>query len=90
VGVFFWGIIMTVRAKFTVAEIHRFHTYPQAARVVMQPIYDTSIPEDQRFCEATPTGSLEMVVNNPAAIEQLQLGASFYLDFTPVPETAAT
>lgn len=45
--------------------------------------YDDSIPEDQRFYDATPMGSCEMLVNNPAAIEQFKEGQAFYLDFTP-------
>jgi hypothetical protein len=48
--------------------------------------YDTSIPEDQRFQKATPWGTIEMQIDNPAALEQLKPGKSYYVDFTPVPE----
>jgi hypothetical protein len=30
---------------------------------------------------------MEMTVTNPAVLEQLKLGAAFYVDFTPVPTT---
>lgn len=74
---------MSVRAKFTVTEIRQRHQWG-GRTIILQPVYDTSIPEDQRFYDATPSGSMEMMVNNPAAIERLALGASFYVDFTPV------
>lgn len=68
---------MTIRAKFEVISV-------EGTEVVMEPRYDETIPEDQRFNEATPWGKLEMFVNNPAALEQLQPGRVFYLDLIPV------
>jgi len=44
--------------------------------------YDSSIEEDRRFAVATPSGQITMYVTNPAAIEQLQLGKFFYVDFS--------
>lgn len=80
---------MNVRAKFMVTEIHR-HSWDggRAATLVLQPQYDSTIPEDQRFAQATPSGRLEMRVDNPSAVEALQLGKVFYLDFSPVEEPA--
>ena len=46
--------------------------------------YDQSIPEDQRFQKATPTGHIEMQIDNPAALEQLIPGKYYYVDFSPV------
>ena len=51
--------------------------------------YDTSIPEDQRFQKATPWGECVLQIDNPAVLEQLKPGTSFYIDFTPVPKTEA-
>ncbi len=45
--------------------------------------YDQSIPEDQSFTKATPTGSAEFVIDNPAATEQLVIGKSYYFTITP-------
>lgn len=77
----------TVRAKFMVTEVRHHHWNPSMKTIVLQPQYDQSIPEDQRFCDATPSGSFEMVVNNPVAIDALmpggQLGKTFYIDLTP-------
>lgn len=46
-------------------------------------VYDQSIPEDQRFQKATPNGKCEMSIDNPAALEQLIPGKSYYFDITP-------
>lgn len=43
--------------------------------------YDSSIPEDQRFQTATPSGFCELQIDNPAAIEQFELGEDYYVDF---------
>jgi hypothetical protein len=78
---------MSVRAKVTVTE-HRTHGWqkggPTSTTVVLTPVYDTSIAEAQRFCKATPSGRMEMQVDNPAALAQLVIGQTFYVDFTPV------
>ena len=75
---------MAVRGKFTVIERARFHWTPKTERVVLQPEYDSSVPEDQRYFDATPHGRIEMQINNPAALEQFTLGRKFYVDFNPV------
>ena len=50
------------------------------------PRYDASIPEDQRCISEPPTGKLVMIIKSPEALEQFQVGKTFYLDFTPVEE----
>lgn len=69
-----------IRAKFEVVDL----LGEEKSTVVLEPRYDETLPEDQRFCDATPWGKLEMFVNNPAALEQLQIGRKFYLDLVPV------
>ena len=49
-----------------------------------QCVYDNTIPEDQRFQEATPTGSCEMQIDNPSALAAFELGKDYYLTFEPV------
>ena len=79
---------MSVRAKFTVTHINetRYGARPVDAykTVILEPRYDTTIPEDVRFLTATPTGRMEMRIENPVALEQFIPGKSFYVDFTPV------
>ncbi len=77
------GIAANVRAKFTVTSVTD-HNYGNGKTIKLTPCYDTDIPEDRRFAQATPTGELTMFVNNPPAIAALKLGQQFYLDFTPV------
>jgi hypothetical protein len=72
---------MTVRAKFTVTAIT--DRGGSMRTIELQPRYDTSIPEDQRFALATPWGEMRLGVDNPAALEQLTIGKAFYVDFTP-------
>ena len=41
--------------------------------------------EDHAFFAATPSGFLEMTVNNPYGAELFQPGEFVYLDFSPAP-----
>lgn len=76
---------MKIRAKFQVESVSR--TYWGAFMVKLSARYDESIPEDQKFSEATPSASVEMHVENPKAQEEFALGRIFYVDFTPADET---
>lgn len=76
---------MTVRGKFVVSSItEHFGSYKGAKTVRLDCRYDDSIPEDRRFFDATPSGHIEMTINNPEALEQFALGKAFYADFSPV------
>jgi len=84
-----------VRAKFMLTEVtesgygytdkdgKKVVTKNAGKKLVFQPQYDTSIPEDQRFAQATPSGRFEMLVDNPAALAQLEIGQQYYFDITP-------
>ena len=78
-----------VRAKFQLQEIRNFHWSTSSKRYIFAPQYDQTIPEDQRFAKATPSGSFEMVVDNPAAQAQFTLGQFYYFDISPVAAEAA-
>ena len=73
-----------VRAKFKVTGIEEH--YPGSRKVTLTTQYDPSIPEDVSFNKATPSGRIEMLIDNPAAIEKLPLGKLLYVDFTPASE----
>lgn len=76
----------SVRAKFKVTSIVKTQlsqTYEQT-KIVLEPQYDQKIAEDVSFAKATPTGRMEMQIDNPIAIERMPIGAVFYVDFTPV------
>ncbi|TAM72312.1 hypothetical protein EPN44_15955 [bacterium] len=74
---------MTVRAKFKLTETTKHSWNPKARTLKFQAQYDTRIPEDQRFQEATPSGTFEMLCTNPAANDQFELGKDYYFDITP-------
>lgn len=44
---------------------------------------DDSIPEDQTFHKYTPSGLLQMTIDNEAVAEKLSVGEPYYLDITP-------
>jgi len=73
---------MTTRAKVTLENV-----IPKqwgGVKAIYRCTYDDKIPEDQRFQKATPSGIIELDVDNPAAINQMVIGAAYYVDFTPV------
>jgi uncharacterized DUF497 family protein len=76
-----------VRAKFHLSEVHNLSW--GSKRFVFKPQYDTSIEEDRRFAKASPDGRFEIVVDNPSAAEQFNLGAFYYVDFTPAESVPA-
>ena len=73
---------MGVRCKFRCESVED-NGSPDSKKVVMTTQYDTSIPEDRRFTKWTPTGRLEVVVDNPAAVAELKVGGNYYLDLSP-------
>lgn len=69
---------MGVRCKFQLTEAT---TYPSGMRkLVFRPNYDETIPEDQRFAKASPSGQLEIQVDNPVAAQFFEIGAFYYFD----------
>ncbi len=76
---------MSVRAKMKLTESTDMAWNPGQKKLKFAPEYDTSIPEDQRYSKATPSGEITLWVDNPAALAQLKLGEYYYIDFTPVP-----
>ncbi|SHI68814.1 hypothetical protein [Streptomyces sp. 3214.6] len=75
---------MAVRAKFRCTfethkkwgpdDSHATRSYEFMAQ------YDPETPEDQRYAKATPSGSLQIQVDNPAVV--FEPGKAYYLDFT--------
>ena len=72
-----------IRAKFRCCSV-TMHCYgTEGSRTYkFQAMYDPEIPEDQRYAKATPSGTLEMVVDNPSA--EFTVGDYYYLDLVPV------
>jgi hypothetical protein len=77
--------VIMIRGKFVVTSRTEYENI-NYAKVILEARYDSQLPEDQRFAEATPTGKLEMTVTVPAVIEAFKPGKIFYLDFNEAPE----
>lgn len=72
-----------VRAKFRVDEVTRYGNW-NGGKVLLRAVTGNG-EENKSFWEATPSGQLEMTVKGDA-LDLLQLGKSYYLDFTPASE----
>lgn len=71
----------TVRAKMRVTSVTTHEWSPHARGVKLTAEYDTTIPEEQRYAQATPSGSVDLVIDNPAIVDFFTLGRKFYIDF---------
>jgi len=78
-----WKARKAMRAKFHVDSVTQFAYATKRAK--LSAVHDGSA-ENNQFAAATPTGSMEIDVSNPAAMDFLQPGKSYYLDFTQAPE----
>jgi hypothetical protein len=54
-----------------------------SSQVVFTPVASGS-EENKTFWKYTPSGKLEMQIDNPLAVAGLRLGAEYYLEFTEV------
>jgi len=73
---------VSVRAKFVVQKIERYSYSPGSARIGLTPVTSGS-EENKAFWEATPSGEITMMVKNPNAVFEFELGKAYYVDFTP-------
>ena len=73
---------MSVRAKVT-CDVLTNNT------VKFRTVYESNTSKDTenaRFTKATPWGTIELGIDNPIAINQFEVGKSYYVDFHPVNE----
>ena len=79
-----------VRAKFRVTSIKKVVSYNsdqhETDHVSLNPVSD---PANKTWSKWTPSGQLEMQINNPEALNQFKLGQCYFLDFTEAPATEA-
>lgn len=70
-----------IRAKLQVSEVT---DTGYADKVRMHAVYSgDKNSEDNTFAKATPSASLEIQIDNPAARGLMKPGQKFYVDFTP-------
>lgn len=81
------GLIYSVRAKFLVKKVEFFNE--NARQVVLHPVYSQDPNhENKTFWDATPSGELTMIINNPRAAEFFEIGQEYYVDFSHPPRAA--
>lgn len=74
---------MTVSAKFWVKEVthhHRDQPDDQCATIKLVPAYGEG---NENWSKYTPQGEISMMITNPGAIKQFELGKAYFVDFTP-------
>lgn len=78
---------MTIRSKFRLSSIVSTEFGPNYVqkKYIFDTLYDDTIPEDRRFCKATPTGRIEMVIDNPTAQAAFVVGQDYYFDAEACP-----
>jgi hypothetical protein len=78
-----------VRAKFRVTKVTT--TCYGAAQPDSTIVSFSAVSDDanKTWSKWTPSGELQMQINNPAALEQFKIGEFYFLDFTPAPPKEA-
>jgi len=72
-----------VRGKWKLSEIHQLDWSPTAKRYVFNAVCNDNTPENERYHKFTPTGSMSMIIDNPPAQAQFELGKEYFFDATP-------
>jgi hypothetical protein len=71
---------MSTRAKFRVDSKGPGESGP----VTLSPVYSTDPNhENKSFWDATPSGEIQMWINNPKGFATFEVGKEYYVDFTP-------
>lgn len=73
---------MIVRAKFQLQQITE-SAHSSGKTFKFTAVSADGIPENERYHKYTPSGTIELWVDNPPAVEQWKLGEQYYIDFTP-------
>ncbi len=72
----------SIRAKFKAEEVTDYGY--GSKRVKLSAVYSHDRnSEDNQFSNATPSGQIEMMVTNPDALDFIQPGKKYYVDFSP-------
>lgn len=74
---------MSVRGKFRLVESTQVDWNKDARKLKFQAMCNDVTEKKLKFHKATPTGEIAMTVDNPSAVEQFEIGKSYYVDFSP-------
>lgn len=77
-------MVNRVRGKFVVTRISEVNYLQKGGRIIeLGAVYkDPKSEENTMYHAATPSGKIEMTVDNPAAAEFFALNRNVYVDFT--------
>ena len=77
---------MTVRCKFRATGKNHLHVdYASdtvACEVSLRAFWGDG-KGNETWSKATPQGEIKMMITNPGAIDQFDLGKDYFIDFTP-------
>jgi hypothetical protein len=71
---------MKARCKFSCSSVAQTEHAHQVVKLTTH--YDASLAEDERFTIATPSGTMEFILNNPALAGFFTPGKKYYIDIT--------
>jgi hypothetical protein len=76
--------VIMVRCKMRCVEIAKrsYHVGHEQETVKLQPVYG---PGNETWSAATPSGSVELAITNPAALAQFEVGGEYMVDFARIP-----
>lgn len=79
---------MTARCKFQIIAILPAYSNTEpssdAKRVVFETRYDNTVAEDQAFTKYTPSGRLDVIIDNPVVTDRFRVGDYVYVDITKI------
>lgn len=79
--------VTKVRAVFRCTTIKRILGYEGEEHVIcLQAVADKE-GTYKSYSKWTPSGQVEMHLTNPGAVGAFELGKTYFLDFSPTPET---
>ena len=74
------------RCLMQLVSRERLYWVQPAERLKFIAQYDTGIPAEKRFFDATPSGDITILVNNQEVLNEMVLGEKYYVDFTKAKE----
>lgn len=77
-----------VRGKFHVTQVTQNY-YPGSDKRATVKLTAATDNNNKTWAKYTPSGSIEMQIDNPEAINQFVPGESYFVDFTPAPAKEA-
>lgn len=79
---------MIARCKFQVTNILPAYSTTEptsdAKRVVFETRYDNTVVEDRVLTKYTPSGRMDVIIDNPAVTGRLAVGDVVYIDITKI------